>query len=74
MAKTAGCTAALTMRPSPAPSAIRMPNSLNRRRETWAPAEDAQRKSQIYGDDVQQEVSSATRAKEYYPPDWPAER
>ncbi len=30
MAGTAGCAAALTMRPRPAPSAIRMPNSLNR--------------------------------------------
>src|ERR1051325_2894898 len=29
-ARTAGRTAALTMRPRPAPSAIRMPNSLNR--------------------------------------------
>ena len=30
MAKKAGCTAAVTMRPRPAPSAMRILNSLNR--------------------------------------------
>jgi len=36
------------------------------RGDTGAPAEDTQRISEIYGEDVQQAVSSATSAKEHY--------
>src|SRR4030095_2646868 len=38
----------------------------SRRGETGAPAEDTQRISEICGEDVQHEVSSATSAKEHY--------
>ena len=38
----------------------------SRRRETGAPAEDTERSAEIYRNEVQQEVSSATSAKGYY--------